>query len=115
MRNLSALLQSDSAAFNWPRSRNPVFIETQQNQGVCRILAQSPKGKDYIYNVLSFDPEHPEAAPHTSLNMTEEEVRELHEAGQWPEIFDIDKPLREARESASRRNGTPASVPGTIR
>jgi len=42
MRNLSALLQSDSAAFNWPRNRNPVFIETQQNQGVCRILAQSP-------------------------------------------------------------------------
>jgi len=30
------------AAFNRPRNRDPHFIETQQNQGVCQILAQSP-------------------------------------------------------------------------
>jgi hypothetical protein len=62
-------------------------------------------GKDYIYNVLFLDPEHPEAGKQISLDMTEEEVRQLAAAGQWPGISDIDKPLREAREAATRRLG----------
>jgi hypothetical protein len=41
MKSLSALLQSYLAAFDRPQNRSPVFIETQQNQGVCQIPAQS--------------------------------------------------------------------------
>ena len=43
MKHLSALLQSDSAAFKPLQNRNPVFIETEQNQGSVQILAQSQK------------------------------------------------------------------------
>ena len=34
-------LRSDSAAFNRPRNRGPVFIETQQNQGSVRFLRRA--------------------------------------------------------------------------
>src|ERR1017187_8564264 len=42
-KRLSALPQSDSAAFASPWNPDPRFTETQQNLGGCRILAQSPK------------------------------------------------------------------------
>ncbi len=68
-----------------------------------RRLRASYNGKDYVYYVLYFDLEHPEADPQRSADMTEEKVRELHAAGEWPEILDIDKPLLEARDAAARR------------
>jgi hypothetical protein len=69
----------------------------------CLRLRAAYNGKDYVYNVLYLDPDHPEASAPISLDMTEENVRELAAAGQWPEISDIDKPLREAREAANHR------------
>ena len=41
MKSLSVLLLGDSAAFNCPAEPESAFNETQQNQGVCQILAQS--------------------------------------------------------------------------
>jgi hypothetical protein len=43
MKRLSALAPSDSAAFKLTEVPEARFIETQQNQGVCQILAQSRK------------------------------------------------------------------------
>jgi hypothetical protein len=68
-----------------------------------RRLRAAYNGKDYIYNVLFLDPEHPDAGEQISLDMTEEKVRELAAAGQWPGISNIDTVLREAREAATRK------------
>ena len=76
--------------------------ERGQKQFRYRLRAVH-NGKDYVYYVLCLDPEHPDSGEKISLDMTEAEVRELAAAGQWLEISDIDKPLREAREAAARR------------
>jgi hypothetical protein len=55
MKNLSALLQSYSAAFNWPQNRNPVFIEPQRNQGLDPIPAQSPLSSRRALSTSSCD------------------------------------------------------------
>ena len=75
----------------------------RKDKGGLTVSCALCNGKDYVYNILFLDPEHPDAGGQMSPDMTEETVRKLAAAGQWPGVSDIDKPLREAREAANRR------------